>query len=291
MNEDKNITETKINEPIKVVGVEAKVIKIFCGRNQKTRMIEINKIYNESNCDTMRRMGDDSVDLIITSPPYNVWRNKRTQARKKEYWERTNINYDKYHDKMSDEDYQKWQINLINEMIRILKPTGTLAYNNKDQIFNFRAASPIEWILKTNAVYRQRITWDRGGMQAFNNVRFYRNEEDIYILGKKAKGFTWDKNCAKYMSIWKITPERNIDHPAPFPEEIPKRCIEAFSNKGDIIYDPFMGSGTVAVVAARLNRNYVGSEISKKYCDIAERRLQPYKSNIDMFYEQAKNSL
>lgn len=221
----------------------------------------------------MKLMPDDYVDLIITSPPYNVWRNKRTQAKKADYWKRTNINYDNFSDHLSDDDYQSWQINVINECIRILKPTGTLVYNHKDQIFNFKVTSPLEWILKSSAIFRQRITWDRSGMQAFNNVRFYRNEEDLYILGKKAKGFTWNKNFAKYMSIWKITPERKIDHPAPFPEEIPKRCIEAFSNEDDLILDPFMGSGTTGKISKILNRNFIGIEISKSYIELAEKRI------------------
>lgn len=221
----------------------------------------------------MARMPDSTIDLIVTSPPYNVWRNRRTQARKADYWKRTNIIYDKHSDKLSDEEYQSWQIDVINECIRVLKPTGTLVYNHKDQIFNFRVTSPLEWILKSKAVYRQRITWDRGGMQAFNNVRFYRNDEDIYILGKEAKGFTWNKEFAKYMSIWKITPERGSDHPAPFPEEIPKRCIEAFSKEGDLVYDPFAGSGTTLVAAKKLSRNYLGSEISEVYCTMTEDRL------------------
>lgn len=233
----------------------------------------LDTVHNENCLSTMKQMGDSCVDLIVTSPPYNVWRNKRTQAKKQDYWKRTNIEYDVHDDKMSDEDYQNWQIAIINECMRILKPTGTMVYNHKDQIFNFKVTSPLEWILKSCAIYRQRITWDRSGMQAFNNVRFYRNEEDIYILGKEAKGFTWNKEFAKYMSIWKITPERNIDHPAPFPEEIPKRCIEAFSNQGDIVYDPFAGSGTTLVVAKKMNRRYIGSEISTEYCKKIDERI------------------
>jgi len=239
----------------------------------KEKEMEINKCYNENCLDTMARMPDNFVDLIVTSPPYNVWRNRRTQARKADYWKRTNIIYDTYSDRMSNEEYFAWQINVINECVRVLKSTGTLIYNHKDQIFNFKVTSPLEWILKTNAVYRQRVTWDRGGMQAFNNVRFYRNEEDIYILGKEAKGFTWNKDFARYMSIWRITPERGSEHPAPFPEEIPKRCIEAFSNECDLVYDPFAGSGTTLVVANKMNRKWIGSEISEEYCKIIERRI------------------
>ena len=215
----------------------------------------------------------DSVDLVVTSPPYNNWRNKRTQKRKEDYWKRTNINYDNYTDNMSDEDYSKWQIDVINELVRVLKPTGTICYNHKDTIFNFMATSPLEWILKSNAVYRQRITWDRMGMQAFNNVRFYRMEEDIYILGKLAKGFKWNKDFAKYNSIWHISPSKKTDHPASFPDEIPKRCIEAFTDEGDVVLDPFVGSGITCKVAKELNRKYMGIDISEKYIDIARSKL------------------
>jgi len=239
--------------------------------------MRINKCYNENCLDTMAKMPDNFVDLVITSPPYNVWRNRRTQARKADYWKRTNVIYDKHDDSMSDDDYEAWQTKVINEMVRVLKPTGTIAYNHKDQIFNFCVTSPLEWILKTNSVYRQRITWDRGGMQAFNNVRFYRNEEDIYILGKQAKGFTWNKEYAKYMSIWRITPERGSAHPAPFPEEIPNRLISAFSNEGDLVYDPFMGSGTTAKMAIVNKRNWIGSEISEEYCQIIAKRVESIK--------------
>lgn len=223
--------------------------------------------------ENMRDMLDESVDLIVTSPPYNNWRNRRTQQRKAEYWKRTNITYNSYDDHLSDLEYETWQVDVLNECYRILKPTGTMAYNHKDRIFNFEVRSPLEWILKSKMKYRQRITWDRGGMQAFNNVRFYRNEEDIYILGKATKHFTWNPDCAKYMSIWKIVPSRKNNHPAPFPEEIPERCIRAFTNEGDVVLDPFMGSGTTGVSSKKLNRHFIGIELDRTYLEMARGRI------------------
>jgi DNA modification methylase len=159
--------------------------------------------------------------------------------------------------------------------VRVLKPTGTICYNHKDQIFNFRVKTPLEWILKTNAVYRQRVTWDRCGMQAYNPVRFYRVEEDIYILGKQASGFTWNKEAAKYLSIWKIPPNKNVyDHNATFPEELVSRCVSAFTNEGDVVLDPYNGTGTTTKVARDLGRKYVGIDLSQKYNQIAESRLK-----------------
>ena len=159
-------------------------------------------------------------------------------------------------------------------MVRVLKPTGTIFYNHKDRIFNFEVLSPLVWILKTKAKFRQRITWDRRGMQAHNPVRFFRIEEDIYILGKEAKGFRWNPESAKYLSIWRIPANKNnLGHPATFPKELVRRCVEAFTNKGDIVYDPFLGIGTTAIVANQNNRQYIGSEISTSYCETALKLL------------------
>ena len=229
--------------------------------------------------EVMKGFPDDSVDLIVTSPPYNNWRNRRTQARRKAYWKRTNIVYDTHGDDEDDAVYEQRQIDVINEMLRVLKPTGTICYNHKDRIFDFQVKSPLEWILKTGAVYRQRVTWDRCGMQAYNPVRFYRVEEDIYILGKNAKGFKWNEGAARHLSIWRIPPNRNIyGHNATFPEEIAERCIEAFTDVGDVVLDPYSGTGTTAVVAKRLDRKYIGIDVSEQYNKIANQRLAEQSS-------------
>ena len=232
-------------------------------------VFEVNKTHNIDCITGMRMLEENSIDLIITSPPYNNYRNRRTQKSREEYWKRTNINYDNFSDDLSDEDYEKWQIEVINEMLRVLKPTGTICYNHKDRIFNFEVTSPLLWIFKSNAIYRQRVTWDRCGMQQCNPVRFYRFEEDIYILGKETKGFKWNKEGAKYQSIWRIPATRKNGHPCSFPEELVRRCIESFSDENDIILDPFMGSGTTGKVALENKRNFIGFEISENYCNLA----------------------
>lgn len=236
--------------------------------------IELNKIHEGDCLEVMKTFPNNCIDLIVTSPNYNNWRNRRTQAKREDYWKRTNIVYDTCSDKEDDAAYEDKQIQVINEMVRILKPTGTICYNHKDRIFNFQVKSPLEWILKTNAVYRQRVTWDRCGMQAYNPVRFYRVDEDIYILGKQAKGFVWNKEAAKYLSIWRIVPNKNVyGHNATFPEEIVERCVLAFTAKDGIVLDPYNGTGTTTKVAKNMGRHYIGIDVSKKYNEIAEKRL------------------
>jgi DNA modification methylase len=242
--------------------------------------MEINKIYTGDNLELLKTFPDNTIDLIVTSPNYNNWRNRRTQASRKDFWERTNITYDNCTDKEDDETYEARQIEIINEMVRVLKPTGTICYNHKDRIFEFEVKSPLEWILKTNAKYRQRITWDRCGMQAYNPVRFYRVDEDIYILGKEAKGFTWNKEAAKYLSIWRIVPNKNIyGHNATFPEELVKRCVEAFTNEGDLILDTHLGSGSSRIAAYKGGFNFVGFEIDQEYYEKQEKRFNDFKSH------------
>jgi len=247
-------------------------------------MLELNKIYNIDCLEGLKKLDDNSIDLVVTSPNYNNWRNRRTQSNREKYWKRTNIKYDICSDKQTDIEYEKEQINIINEMIRVLKPTGTICYNHKDRIFNFEVKSPLEWILKTKAIYRQRITWDRCGMQAYNPVRFYRVEEDIYLLGKNAREFKWNKECAKYLSIWRIVPNKNIyGHNATFPEEIVKRCIESFTNRNDLVVDPYNGTGTTTKMAKRFGRRFIGFEISPDYCSIANNRLKETRISKSLF--------
>jgi len=225
--------------------------------------------------ETMKRIPDNSINLIITSPPYNNFRNKRVQKGKEDYWKRTVIKYDNFDDEMDEDEYQEWQIKVINECLRILKDDGVLCYNHKNRVFNFEEICPLTWIFKSNASVKQTIIWDRMGMQACNPVRFFRFEEYVYILGKKGMKYKFNSEFANYNSIWRILPSKNIhDHNATFPEELVKRCIQAFSDKDDLIYDPFMGIGTTAITAKKLNRRFLGSEISEKYCSIANSLLK-----------------
>ena len=103
----------------------------------------IDRIYLGDCLEVMKTFPDDSVDLVVTSPPYNNWRNRRTQANRSSYWKRTNILYENHNDKESDDKYEQGQIDVLNEMLRILKPTGTICYNHKDRIFNFEVTTPI----------------------------------------------------------------------------------------------------------------------------------------------------
>ena len=225
-----------------------------------------------------------SVDAIVTSPPYNNWRNRRTQKRKADYWARTNIVYDTHNDALPDDEYAAWQTEIIDLCLDAIKKTGTIAYNHKDRIFNFKATSPLSWITKSHGIVRQRVTWNRCGMQAFNDCRFYRTEEDIYIIGHDVgAAFKWNKEFAALLSVWDVVPDKRAKHPAPMAVEIARRCVAAFTTENDLVADPFMGSGTTALAALALGRRFVGIEISEAYFDIACRRIEDAQRQSRMF--------
>jgi len=221
----------------------------------------LNKIINGECIEVMKDMPDNSVDLIITSPPYNK-KNVGGKLVKK-------VKYKDYNDNIPEYDYQKLQIKFLNECFRISK---VIFYNHKVR-YDKRAIHPIEWILKTKWTLWQEIIWNRKITGNIRGWRCWNIDERVYWLVKeKPKELT--QKLAQFTSIWDIRPERNNPHPAPFPEELAEKCIQIGSNEGDTVLDPMCGSGTTAVACQNLKRNFIGIEISKEYCDIANKRLR-----------------
>lgn len=265
-------------------------------------MIELNKIYNESNCETMSRMPDNFIDLTVTSPPYD---NLRL--------------YEGY-----EWDFER----VAQELFRVTKPGGVVVWvvndatiEGSETLTSFKQAIYFRencgFNLHDTMIYRKQFylplthnryeqefeymfVFSKGKPKTFNPIKIAtlfggmkstitcRKTGDLPVKGSN---YGEERKHERIKgNVWELQPHRGGEHPAIFPERLAQDHILSWSNEREIIYDPFMGSGTVAKMCIATNRNYVGSEISKKYCDIAERRLQPYKSNIDMFYEQAKNT-
>lgn len=229
--------------------------------------MNINTIYREDCLSTMAAMPDKFVDLIVTSPPYNL--NKKASG-----GGTSKRNYDEwYEDDMPEPEYQKWQKEVIRECLRVSK--GGLFYNHRIRYAwhsrnKYRMPSnvyhPMDW-LREFPVWCE-ITWDRGGTTGHTNGRCRLSDEKIYQIGKPV--IFHDMG---YTTVWKINPSKNNGHVCSFPEELVARCLLMSSNPGDVIYDPFMGSGTTAIACKKLNRDFVGSEISKDYWEMANRRI------------------
>jgi modification methylase len=252
--------------------------------------MEINKIYNEDCLETMKRMPDNFVDLIITSPPYNKagYEGFIRKRHSKDSWGSRNIDYDNNseNDFMIEKDYQSLQIKVLNEMQRILKSDGSIFYNHKVRVANHKASHPIEWIIKTKLNFRQQIIWNRKNSPAVSPIRYLPNTELIFWLTKTniQPNFLRKKDLLFKGEVWEFSAKPNKLHPAPFPEELPINIIKCIKEKKDIlVYDPYSGIGTTCKVAKDYGFNYIGSEISKEYTELANTRIKKYINQTKLF--------
>ena len=237
----------------------------------------------------MQEMESGSVDLVVTSPPYNLknstgnwmkdgrggkWANAALQK-----W------YSDYDDCMEHDDYVAWQRKCLQEMFRLIKQDWAIFYNHKWRVQGGLLQDRSD-ILEGFPV-RQIIIWRRKGGINFNAWYFLPTYEVIYLIAKP--WFKLAKWANVYGDVWEFTQEMKNAHPAPFPVELIERIISSTDSK--IILDPFMWSGTTAIAAKNLDRNYVGIEISPTYCEMAEKRLKNIKEKISIFSPEMKQKL
>jgi site-specific DNA-methyltransferase (adenine-specific) len=259
-------------------------------------MIELNKIYCENCLDTMSRMPDNFIDLTVTSPPYDNLRN-----------------YNGY-----EFDFE----NIARELYRVTKQGGVLVWvvgdatidgsetgtSFKQALFfkecGFRLHDTMiyqkqNYVPLTHNRYEQEFEYmfvlAKGKLNAFNPQYIKCETEGAYNL--RRKGYKIDgasmrrrdeitvTKTEKYRpNIWMYSVgDLRLEHPAPFPENLARDHIYTWSNEGDLIYDPFSGSGTTAKMAHLLKRNWIGSEISQEYVDLANKRLFQYVNQLMMF--------
>jgi len=251
-----------------------------------------NKIIMGDTLELIKKLPDSFVDLLITDPPYNLT---------KQY-------NDKAFNKKNDEEYEKWFESWVKEIPRIMKPNGSI------YICGDFKSTPIYYnVLKKYFFIQNRITWERDkGRGAKKNWK--NNIEDIYFCTMKSDEYVFNlqdvkvkkkviapyrdengnakdwfiENGEKYRytcpsNIWTdITvpywsmPE-NTEHPTQKPEKLIERLIIASSNENDFVFDLFLGSGTTAVVAKKMNRKFSGIELDEGYSMIAQERLEKIK--------------
>ena len=242
--------------------------------------MEINKIYNEKCLDTMRRMPDNFVDLTITSPPYNM----KLRIHNGEYEDigtspsanaDNRTKYSGFGDNLPIEDFYKLHSEIVRELIRVSKITF---YNISIVAGSKRAFFKI--IGEYSDFVKEIIIWDKKhGIPSIGPGVLNRQSELIIVFDNStAINRTFSKcnfDRGTMSDTWAIARERSKskNHGAVFPEELVQKIIENFSDEGDLIYDPFMGTGTTGNVASLYKRNYIGSEISKNYCKVAEERI------------------
>ena len=209
---------------------------------------------------------------VVTSPPYNQNIDTFTPSgmHKESRWvEKIGAGYA---DSMPEDEYQQWQVDILNALGGATTDNGSIFYNHK---LRYRDQSPIypsDWIRRSRWAIRQEIVWARNGSCTMNARMFAPSCERIYWLRKSA--FKWNQSAVGYMSVWNIASKTDPDHPCAYPDEIPSRCIEATTDEMDVVCDPFSGSGTTATVCIRMGRRFVGMEKSAKYFAESVRRVE-----------------
>jgi len=201
--------------------------------------MEINKIYCENCLDTMKRMDDNSIDLILTDPPYGI-----------------NLKYDEYID--TEDNWYQIMNSVLPEIIRVSK----MAILPSCQIRR------LEWIYK-NFPPNWLMCWYKGSTGHASYIGFNDWEPHLVYGRRLNKQYMHD-----YFQSKSSPKKETYGHPCPKPEEWAEWIIPRVARCDKIkVYDPFMGSGTVGVVCKKLGHTFIGSEISKKYCEIAEKRI------------------
>lgn len=236
----------------------------------------VDQIYRQSST-AMPHIPDYGVALAFTSPPYNVGK--------------------EYDDDMGFEEYLDLIRAVGKEVYRVLKPGGRYVINIAN--LGRKPYIPLHsffYMLHTKEIGflpMGEIIWQKGrgasGNCAWGSWRSAKAprlrdlHEYLLVFAKQSysrpdKGESTierDEFMAATLSVWEIAPEsaRSVGHPAPFPVELAKRVVQLYSYRGDVVLDPFAGSGTTCVAAKQLGRKYVGFDISEEYCAIARERL------------------
>lgn len=258
-------------------------------------MIELNKIYCENCLDTMARMPDEFVDLTVTSPPYDGLRDYNGyefefEKIAKELFRVTKkggvvvwVVMDQVIDGCESLTSAKQKIFFVENCgfrvhdTMIYKRSGSglphenRYYNEFEYTFIFSRGKP-----KTVNLIKDRKNSYFNGKPKFRTVR----EKDGKTYPRKTiqseynqRGNIWEYDAGLNLSSKDLI---SFNHPATFPENLARDHIYSWSNEGDLVYDPFMGSGTTAKMAHLQRRNWIGSEISQEYVDLANKRLEKY---------------
>lgn len=236
--------------------------------------------------ENMKEIPDNSLHLMVTSPPYNASK--------------------EYDEDLSLKEYLQLLRNVFTETYRVLVYGGRACVNVAN--LGRRPYIPLSdyishMMIEIGFKMRGEIIWAKGAgagvsmawgsWQSAANPVLRDTHEYILVFSKGAferkKGdrentITKEQFMEWTKSVWTMNPEsaKKVKHPAPFPVELPYRLIQLYTFKGDVILDPFMGSGSTAIAALKSGRKYVGYDIDPEYIKIAEERIAPYKQQLVM---------
>lgn len=231
---------------------------------------------------TTNMVDENTIDLIVTSPPYNV-----------------GMNYNLFKDDISYNEYLEFTEKWLNKAYKLVKDDGRMCLDilltkrRRKGIGQQSIYADITYIAKkVGWKHFSTIVWNKQNISKRTAWGSWLSAKAPYIMSpveviaifyknrwKKERDGKNDIEREEFINwtygMWTFPGDarKNKEHPAPFPLELPKRCIKLFSYVGDVVLDPFLGSGTTLVAAALLNRKGIGVEIDEKYCRISKERL------------------
>lgn len=234
-------------------------------------------IYHGDCRDILSTLESASVDLVVTSPPYNMGLvpggNGRGMYRPGSSSKagRFRDGYGAHSDAMPQDEYDDWQRTILDECWRIIAQHGAIFYNHRPRVEHGLVRLPLGLDFGPLPL-RQIITWDRGTGIGVNRRHYCSAYEWILLFA--GPDFRLVDHAASGLSdMWRLGMEYGeTGHPAPFPVALPKRALT--TTGAQTVLDPFMGSGSTLRAAADLGRQAIGIEIEERYCEIAARRLE-----------------
>lgn len=235
-------------------------------------------IHNEDCLETMKRMSDNSVDLILTSPPYNMnLRVKNGKYVSRQIVKKLTTKYENFSDNLPMDIYYAYHLTRLKEMLRV---SPTVFYIVQFLTGNKRAL--FKMIGEMNEQLKEIIVWDKQRYQpAIRDGVLNSGVEHILVFSRDSAMTRRFENAnfprGTLNNMWTIPTQKikvGVEHGAVFPITLAERIIVNFSKKDDLVYDPFAGLGTSLLVAKQNQRRFLGSEIYKPYINVAEERLQ-----------------
>lgn len=221
----------------------------------------------------MGRMPSESVNLVVTSPPYNLLNSSGNGMKNGNggKWSRATLmlqrGYAGHGDSMPHADYVEWQRECLREMLRVLTRDGAIFYNHKWRVQRGLLQDRAD--IMDGFPVRQIIIWQRSGGFNHNPGYFLPTYEVIYLVANPE--FRLAPKAGGIGDVWQIRQDRGNPHPASFPVELARRAIAATT--AEVVLDPFIGSGTTAIAALLEGRQYVGIDLSDEYCRLARERI------------------
>lgn len=250
----------------------------------------MNQIICSDALTALKNIEDNSVDIVLTSPPYNF-----------------DMDYDTHNDKDESIEYMTTLVNIFDECIRVLKSGGRMIVNIQP---NYKEYYPTHHhitsaMIDRGLIWRGEIIWLKNNLKKltawgswkspscpylsypFEFIEVFSKDTLKHVGDKENIDITKEEFIEYVNGHWSIAPEtrmKKFNHPAMFPEELARRCIKLFSYKNDLVLDPFNGAGTTTFVAHELGRRYIGIDISEEYCKIAEERIKRHHP-LSQFFE------